>query len=107
MWRRLKSAQRAAAGPLTHGGVVGQAWRGRGPREALLARALAGIDVKALDRSLGEQTGELLAAAGQSDVIDAALVLLTHDGDQIATSDVEDLQSLAKIWGRHIELIPV
>ncbi len=34
MWRRLKSAFLASEIPITHGGVVGQVWRGPGPRSA-------------------------------------------------------------------------
>jgi len=70
MWRRLKAALRAGQVPVSHGGIVGQAWRGGGPRQALLAKALDGIDVRALDENLGRAAGELLARAGASDVID-------------------------------------
>src|SRR2546426_6760668 len=91
MWRRLKSAFLASQVPITHGGVVGQAWRGSGPRSALLAKALSGIEVQPLDESLGKRAGELLARARKSDVIDAALVLLASDGDMIVTSDATDL----------------
>lgn len=106
MWRRLKAAQRSGSVPVTHGGVVGQAWRGRGPRQALLAKALAGIDVHPLDAGLGRAAGELLAAAGTRDVIDAALVLLAEDGDDIVTSDPDAIEALAALSGRHVELIP-
>src|SRR5438105_3233092 len=88
MWRRLKSAFLASEIPLTHGGVVGQAWRGPGPRSALLAKALAGVDVRPLSEDLGKQAGELLVRARKSDVIDAAIVLLASDGDAIVPSDV-------------------
>lgn len=107
MWRRLKAAQLAGEVPVSHGGVVGQAWRGRGPREALLALALEGIEVVALDRALGRAAGELLSAARQSDVVDAALVLLAADGDQVATCALDDLEPLAIASGLHVELIPV
>jgi len=107
MWRRLKAAQLDAAVPVSHGGVVGQTWRGTGPRQALLARALEGIEIRALDAELGRAAGELLARAGTSDVIDAALVLLAGDGDDIATADPDDLEPLATILGRHVELLRV
>src|SRR5437588_672444 len=84
MWTRLKAAQLAGDLPMTHAGVLGQVWRG-GPRQARLARALAGVDVRPLDEGLARKAGELLAAAGQSDVIDAALVLVSTDGDDIVT----------------------
>lgn len=107
MWRRMKSALLLNEIPLTHGGVVGQAWRGRGPRSTLLSLALAGIDIRAIDESLGKRSGELLARTKKSDVIDAALVLLSTDGDAIATSDPDDLKPLASAAGRLVDLLPV
>jgi hypothetical protein len=107
MWRRLKSSLVTGEAPVSHGGVIAQAWRGGGPRQALLAKALAAIDVRALDERLGLAAGELLARAGASDVIDAAVVLLAYDGDDIVTSDTEDLQPLAAQLGRHVELVRV
>jgi hypothetical protein len=105
MWRRLKASLLAGEAPVTHGGIVGQAWRGGGPRQALLAKALAAIDVRGLDESLGRAAGELLARAGESDVIDAALVLIAYDGDEIVSSDSEDLEPLAANLGRHVEIL--
>ena len=105
MWRRVKAAHLAGTVPLSHGGIVGQAWRGLGPRQALLAKALAGTDVRPLDDALGRAAGELLAVAGRHDVIDAALVLLAADGDHIITADIDDLEPLALASGRHVELI--
>jgi hypothetical protein len=107
MWRRLKLAIIAEQVPLSHGGIVGQAWRGRAPRQALLAKALDGIEIRPLDRALGRAAGELLALAGRSDVVDAALVLLADDGDQIVTSDPHDIEPLALAARRYVELIHV
>ncbi len=104
MWVRLRAAQLAGEIPLTHAGVIGQVWRG-GPRQARLAQALGGIKVRALDEPLGRATGRLLAAARLSDVIDAALVLLARDGDEVVTVDLEDLTPLAAASGRHVEII--
>ncbi len=105
MWARLKAAIHAAEVPTTHAGVLGQVWRG-GPRQARLSRALAGVDVRPLDRRLAELSGELLATTGASDVIDAAVALLAEDGDEIVTSDPADLSELVMATGRHVELIP-
>jgi hypothetical protein len=104
-WRRLKAAQVAGDVPRSHGGIIGQVWRGRGARHARLAQALAGVDIRPLDLALGRAAGELLAAARRHDVIDAALVLLAADGDQIVTSDLEDMERLAAASGRHLELV--
>ena len=104
MWTRLKALAQAGRVPVTHGGVVAQVWRG-GPRQARLASALAGIDVRALDEDLGRSAGELLAATGMSDVIDAALALLAVDGDEIVTFDRNDMEALVEATGRHVELL--
>ena len=104
MWVRLKGLFNAGDVPVTHGGVVGQVWRS-GLRQARLATALKGIDVRPLDERLGRLAGELLAAARLSDVIDAALVVLALDGDDIVTLDRDDLEVLASAAGRHVELI--
>jgi hypothetical protein len=106
MWRRYKAAKLAGTVPLSHGGVVGQAWRGGGPRQARLAAALKGVDVRALDERLGRAAGELLACAGTHDVVDAALVMLATDGDLVMTSDAGDLATLAEAAGVHVEIVP-
>ena len=103
----LKKESLAGRVPLSHGGVVGQAWRGGGPRQARLARALSGLDVAHLDESLGRRVGVLLGRAQMSDVIDAAVVLLAADGDLILTSDPEDLAALAEAAGVHADIVPV
>jgi hypothetical protein len=105
MWRRLKTGLLSGDVPVSHGGIVGQVWRGRGARQASLARALAGVSVRALDDSLGRKAGELLARTHATDVIDSALVLLAEDGDRIVTSDPEDLRTLAAASGRHVEIV--
>lgn len=105
MWVRLKAAQSKGEIPKTHAGVLGQAWRG-GSRQARLAKALAGLEILPMDERLGRLAGELLGKTRREDVIDAAIVLLAEDGDQIVTTDPEDLAALARGAGRHVELIP-
>ena len=104
MWIRLKAALLDGDLPVTHAGVLGQVWRG-GARQARLSQALEGIDVRALDEPLGRAAGQLLATARLADVIDAGVVLLANDGDEIVTVDHEDLERLASASGRHVELI--
>jgi hypothetical protein len=107
IWRRLKSARLAGSPPVTHGGVVGQVWRGGGPRQARLATALDGIEVYPLDDELGRRSGALLKRTGSSDVVDAALVLLAEDGDEIVTSDPADLTVLTDHADLDVELYTV
>jgi len=102
----IAADRRAGRVPVTHGGVVGQVWRGGG-RQALLSRLLASVEVVALDDSLGRRAGVLLALSRSSDVIDAAVVLLASDGDHILTSDPGDLVALAGAADTYVELIVV
>jgi hypothetical protein len=93
--------------PLTNGGVVAQVWRdGRG-KQALIARLLANVEVAPIDDRLGRHAGMLLARTGTCDAIDAALICLASDGDDIVTSDPADLGGLARTFGAHVELIRV
>ena len=101
--KRERLAERA---PRTHGGVVGQVWRGGGP-QATLAVFLRAIEVVSLDDELGRASGVLLGQARMSDVVDAAVVLLAADGDQILTSDTSDLASLAGTAGLHVDVVLV
>jgi len=49
----------------------------------------------------------LLARSGHADAIDATVVCLAADGDDILTSDPGDLRALAEAAGIHVDLIPV
>lgn len=60
-----------------------------------------------IDDGLGRQAGMLLARSGQSDAIDAAVVCLAADGDDILTSDPSDLLALAQAADFHVELVAV
>jgi hypothetical protein len=103
----VKRERLAGRPPLTSGGVVAQVWRGGRGRQAELARLLAGVQVAAVDDQLGRRAGMLLARSGQSDAIDATVVCLAADGDDILTSDPGDLRALAEAAEIHVELIPV
>ncbi|MGH3766637.1 MAG: hypothetical protein ACRDS0_05690 [Pseudonocardiaceae bacterium] len=102
---RIKRERRDGRVPVTHGGVVGQVWRGGAGRQAGLAQLLPHIEITPLDGDLGKRAGVLLRAAGGSDVIDAAVVLLAADDDQILTSDPDDLVPLAAASGAHLEIV--
>lgn len=104
MWVRLKAALLAGEPPLTHAAVLGQVWRG-GARQARLALAVDGVDVRAVDEGLGRAAGELLGRAGLSDIVDALVVVLSTDGDDIVTGDRRDFERLAAASGRHVELV--
>jgi hypothetical protein len=103
----IKRELAAGRAPLTHGGVVGQVWRGGAGRQATLARLLPGLAIAPLDATLGRRAGLLLGKTRTADVIDAALALLASDGDSVLTSDPRDLARLAAAAGAHVDVVPV
>jgi hypothetical protein len=103
----VKRERLAGRVPTTCGAVVAQVWRGGHGRQAPVARLLAGTDITPIGDELGRRAGMLLARSGQSDAIDASVVCLAADGDDILTSDPGDLSALAEAAGIYIDLIPI
>jgi hypothetical protein len=103
----LEAELRAERVPITHGGVVGQVWRGGVGRQASLARLLLGTKIVSLDDALGRRAGLLLRKTRTRDVIDAAIVLVASDGDIIVTSDAGDLVPLVDAAGLHVDIVEV
>jgi hypothetical protein len=103
----VKRERLAGRAPVTSGGVVAQVWRGGSGRQVLVASLLAGTDVAPVDEGLGRRAGVLLARSGTSDAVDATVVCLAADGDDILTSDPGDLHALAQAAEIHVDLIPV
>jgi hypothetical protein len=93
--------------PVTHGGVVGQVWRGGTGRQVNLERLLSALEIVSLDAVLGRRAGILLGKARMNDVVDAALVLIAVDGDFLLTSDPDDLAPLSMASGIHMDIIPI
>jgi hypothetical protein len=104
---RIKREWLAGNPTATHGGVVGQVWRGGSGRQVPLARIIEFVTVHGLDALLGRRAGLLLARSGGADVIDAAVAVLASDGDRILTSDPDDLVALVQAAGRDVEITPV
>jgi len=93
--------------PLTNGAVIAQIWRGGTGRQVKVALLLDNVEVVPVDDGLGKRAGMLLARTGAADAIDASVVCLAQDGDDILTSDPRDLLDLVRTAGVHVELIPV
>ncbi len=91
-------ARRLDADLITVAPVVGQAWRD-GARQARLARALAMTSVVPTTLADGRAAGELLRATGGGDVVDAVVALQARPGDQVLTSDPDDLRALLDARG--------
>ena len=103
----IKADLRRGVLPRTHGGVVGQVWRGGAGRQANLARLLPSVEVLPLDDALGRTAGLLLGRARARDVVDAAVAAIARDGDSILTSDPADLLTLVRAADLHVDLVPV
>lgn len=99
-WALLAETQRAGLRPVAPAPVIAKAWRG-GSRQARLAMVLSGTDVVAADDPLSRRAGELLGAAGTSDVLDALVALVAADrsGCEVLTSDAEDIHHLLEVLG--------
>lgn len=89
----IELGRRAGATLVTVAPVVGQVWRGTS-RQARLARTVRMIDVRASDLDAAKSAGALLAASGTDDIVDALLVGTAMPGDQLLTSDPDDIQAL-------------
>lgn len=91
----LRILQRAGVPVRTSAGVVAQVWRD-GRKQANLARVLAGVAVLAIDETSSRRIGELLAATGTADLVDAHVALLCTSGDHVLTSDRGDIDALVR-----------
>lgn len=81
--------------------VVAQVFR-RPAAQAKLARLLRGVFEVALDSERARRTGILLQGAKRADVVDASLVEAVRDGDEVLTSDVNDIVRLATAAGKTV-----
>lgn len=102
----IELGRRASASLVSTAPVVGQAWRD-GARQARLARALAMIDLRSVVLDDAKHAGELLGRAGASDVVDALVALLALPGDQLLTSDPDDLAPLVDACQVNVRVVAV
>lgn len=102
----VELGRRAGASLVTAAPVVAQAWR-RPARQARLARLLSMVDVHGTGLAEARAAGELLAAAGSADVVDALLALVALPGDQVLTSDPDDVAALAETRGVRVTVVAV
>jgi hypothetical protein len=102
----IELGRRSGAVLVTSAPVVGQVWRGTA-RQARLARLLPMIDVRVAGLADARAAGELLAATGTADVVDALLALSAVPGDQLLTSDPNDLRTLVGERGTPMTVVVV
>jgi hypothetical protein len=106
MMARLRASQRHGLELRTNAIVVAQVWRDSRGRQVNLSRLLQATDVRALSQRDGRAAGELQAAAGTSDAVDATVALLAARGDRILTSDPGDIARLAAAAGNGAVIVP-
>lgn len=105
MAARLRVAQGSGLELRSNGAVVAQVWRESAGRQAVLSRLLRSVDVRAVDRSLGQEAGVLLGRAGRGDAVDATVVAVANTGDRIITSDPAEIRALVEASGRAVFVI--
>ena len=102
----LDDAHRGRVPVRTSTAAVAQAWR-HGSRQVRLGRLLRGVDERVLDQLACRRVGVLLGTAGLADVVDGAIIDVAVDGDEVLTSDPDDLVTLAGAAGTRVAIITV
>jgi hypothetical protein len=103
MWARHRALLRRVV-PAVPAPVVARCWRGT-PRQAQLARLLAGCEVEALDDTRARAAGTLAGRARTTDIVDASVVEgALRRGGHVVSSDEGDLTAIAGAVSRHIDI---
>lgn len=102
----LRIAQQQRMAVRSGAGVVAQVWRD-GSRQANLSRVLSGVDVAALDLPVAKRVGVLLGAVDRSDVVDGHVARLVEPGDQLLTSDPDDMRALLRDRAHLVDVVTV
>jgi hypothetical protein len=95
----LESAADARTPVRTSTAIVAQVWRD-GAKQARLTRILRGIEEVALTQQRARSVGSLLRTSRTHDIADATLVELAENGDEILTSDPDDILRVATHAGK-------
>ena len=106
MAARLRAAERNGMNLRTTGIVIAQVWRDPAGRQVELARLLNAVDVRSVDRSMGQDAGVLLARAGRGNAVDATVVAAARTGDRIVTGDPVDIRVLVLASNRAVLVVP-
>lgn len=102
----LRVAQQQQLAVRSSAGALAQVWRD-GARQANLARILSGVDVAPLDMTAAKRIGPLLGATDTSDVIDGHVAQLVGPGDQLLTSDPQDMRQLLGDRVRNVTVLSI
>jgi hypothetical protein len=105
MIARLRVARHHGYELRTSAIVIAQVWRSQGGKQANIARILAAVDVRSVDKQMGRDAGVLLGKARADDAVDATVVLVARSGDRVLTSDPGDIARLASSSGKKLTII--
>lgn len=108
MWARLRRMTSVRGfKPRVSAPVVAQVWRSG--RQANLARALALCQIVDATDAIARRAGELCAATGTTDAVDALVVATAEalGGGAVYTSDASDISTLAAHARRPVAIVPV
>jgi hypothetical protein len=98
---------RANVRPVVPAPVLAEAWRG-GAGQARLARLLRGCEVEAMTEAQALRVGMLAGRAKQGDVVDVTVVEgAVRRGDEIVTSDPDDLEAIASAISAHPRIVAI
>ena len=97
----LERAERTETPVLTTAGVIAQVWR-EPARQARVARLLRGVEEVELTRVRARVVGLLLGVSKSADVVDGSVLEAAEDGDEILTSDPDDITPLANAAGKTV-----
>jgi hypothetical protein len=104
MWARHRALLLRRVVPTVPAPVIAQCWRGT-PRQAQLARLLAGCETETLDDTRARATGALAGRARVADVVDTSVVEgALRRGDLIISSDEGALTAIAAAVGRCVDI---
>lgn len=105
MWLRHRAFLMQREVPTVPAPVLAQGWRGS-PRQALLAKLIAGCDVEPLGENQARAVGALAARADASDIVDVTVVEgAVRRYDIVISSDPDDLQAIASAAGYDVEIL--
>ena len=95
-----KRVVRSGVRPVVPAGVLAQVWRGGSGRQAPLARVLKQCTIEPLDETLAKQVGEAGKRLISPDVVDISVVVgALGRGDQVFTSDPDDIERISNALG--------
>jgi len=97
----LERASRTGVDVRTTTGAVAQVWR-NGAHQTRLTLLLQGLLAVELTGERARHVGTLLGRANRRDVVDGSLIDAATDGDEILTTDPDDITALARNSGKNL-----